>query len=38
MVGTVVIVIYLMCSKRSEPETAAARFVVSLNGDILSPK
>ena len=29
---------YLICSNRFDPETAAARLVVSLNGDILSPK
>ena len=38
IVGTVVIVMYLICSNRFDPETAAARLVVSLNGDILSPK
>ena len=38
IVGTVVIVKYLMCVNRSEPEIAGAKFVVSLNGDILSPK
>ena len=27
-----------MCVNRSEPEIAGAKFVVSLNGDILSPK
>ena len=33
-----VIIIYLICSNKSEPTTAAAKLVVSLNGDILSPK
>ena len=38
IVGTVVMVKYLICVKRSDPETAGAKFVVSLNGDSLSPK
>ncbi len=38
MVGTVVMIIYLIWLNKSEPETAAAKLVVSLNGDILSPK
>jgi hypothetical protein len=38
IVGIVVIVKYLMCVNRSDPEIAGARFVVSLNGDNLSPK
>ena len=29
---------YFICSKRFDPEAAAAKLVVSLNGDILSPK
>ena len=37
-VGTVVIVIYFMWLNRSPPAIAGARFVVSLSGDILSPK
>ena len=36
--GTVVRVMYRMWLNRSEPPTTAAMFVVSLNGDILSPK
>ena len=36
--GIVVYIIYLICVKRSVPATAAARFVVSDSGDILSPK
>ena len=38
MVGTVVSVMYFICLKRFEPVTAAAKLVVSLKGDILSPK
>ena len=38
IVGTVVNVIYLMCVNKSVPAMAGAKFVVSLNGDILSPK
>ena len=38
IVGKVVIVIYFICSKRLDSVTAAAKFVVSLSGDILSPK
>ena len=38
MVGTVVIIIYLIWSNKFDPATAAAKFVVSLRGDILSPK
>ena len=37
-VGTVVKAIYLMCVNKSVPAIAGARFVVSLKGDILSPK
>ena len=37
-VGTVVNAIYFMCVNKSVPAIAGARFVVSLNGDILSPK
>ena len=37
-VGTVVNVMYFICVYRSPPAIAGARFVVSLNGDILSPK
>jgi len=36
-VGTVVIVRYLICVNKSDPEIAGARFVVSLRGDSLSP-
>ena len=38
ILGTVVYVRYLICLKRSTLHTAAARFVVSLSGDNLSPK
>ena len=38
IVGNVVIIIYLICSNSFDSVTAAARFVVSLRGDILSPK
>ena len=38
IVGTVVIVIYFICVNKSVPAIAGARFVVSLSGDILSPK
>ena len=38
MVGTVVIVIYLICVNKSVPAIAGAKLVVSLKGDILSPK
>ena len=38
IVGTVVIDIYRMCVNKSVPAIAGAKFVVSLNGDILSPK
>ena len=38
MVGTVVNNIYLICVKRSVPAIAGARLVVSLKGEILSPK
>ena len=37
-VGTVVSVMYFICVYRSPPAIAGARFVVSLSGDILSPK
>ena len=37
-VGTVVSVIYFICVYRSLPAIAGARLVVSLSGDILSPK
>ena len=37
-VGTVVYIIYRICTKRSVPVADEARMVVSLNGDILSPK
>ena len=37
-VGTVVIAIYLMCLNSSAPAIAGDKFVVSLRGDILSPK
>src|SRR5690606_15325829 len=37
-VGTVVIAIYLICVNKSVPAIAGATFVVSLKGDILSPK
>ena len=37
-VGIVVYIIYRMCSKRSVPVTDEASMVVSLKGDILSPK
>src|SRR5690606_8208538 len=37
-VGTVVSVMYRMWVNRSVPAIAGAKFVVSLNGDILSPK
>ena len=37
-VGMVVYIIYLIWIKRSVPDIAAARFVVSDRGDILSPK
>ena len=36
--GIVVYIIYLMWVIRSVPAMAGARLVVSLNGDILSPK
>ena len=36
--GKVVYVIYLICVNKSDPDIAGARFVVSDNGDILSPK
>ena len=36
--GPVVHIIARMWSKRFEPETAGARFVVSESGDILSPR
>ena len=38
ILGTVVYVRYFICLKRSTLVTAAARFVVSLSGDNLSPK
>src|SRR5690606_3727711 len=38
IVGTVVIVIYLMCVNKSVPAMAGARLVVSLKGESLSPK
>ena len=38
IVGTVVYAIYLMCVNKSVPAIAGAKFVVSLKGDILSPK
>ena len=38
IVGTVVNVIYRMCEKSSPPAMAGAKLVVSLKGDILSPK
>src|SRR5690606_1878330 len=38
MVGTVVIAIYLIWVNKSVPAMAGAKFVVSLKGDILSPK
>ena len=37
-VGNVVYIIYLIWVYKSVPEIAEARFVVSLKGDILSPK
>ena len=37
-VGNVVNIIYLICEYKSVPEIAEARLVVSLSGDILSPK
>ena len=37
-VGTVVHIMALTCSNNSLPDTAGARFVVSDNGEILSPK
>ncbi len=37
-VGTVVSSIYLIWVNKSPPAMAGARFVVSLSGDILSPK
>src|SRR5690554_1951301 len=36
--GTVVYIIYRICVNRSVPAIAGARFVVSLNGESLSPK
>ena len=38
MLGTVVIVMYLMWVIKSVPATAGARFVVSERGESLSPK
>ena len=38
MVGNVVIIMYLIWSNKLDSVTAAARLVVSLSGDILSPK
>ena len=38
IVGTVVNAMYLMCVNKSVPAIAGAKFVVSLKGDILSPK
>ena len=38
ILGTVVKVMYLICVNKSVPAIAGARFVVSLKGDILSPK
>ena len=38
MVGNVVIIMYLIWSNKLVSVTAAARLVVSLSGDILSPK
>ena len=38
IVGTVVKLIYRICVNKSVPAIAGARFVVSLRGDILSPK
>src|SRR5690554_5301986 len=38
IVGTVVNIIYRMWVNKSVPAIAAARFVVSLNGESLSPK
>ena len=38
IVGTVVYAIYLICVNKSVPAIAGARLVVSLKGDILSPK
>ena len=38
MVGIVVNAIYLICVNKSVPAIAGAKFVVSLKGDILSPK
>ena len=36
--GIVVNIMYLMCDIKSVPAIAGAQFVVSDNGDILSPK
>ena len=38
ILGIVVYVKYLICLNKSTFETAAAKFVVSLRGDYLSPK
>ena len=38
MVGTVVSIMYFICENNSPPAMAGAKFVVSLNGDSLSPK
>ena len=38
ILGTVVYVMYRMCSNNFAPETAGAKFVVSLKGESLSPK